>query len=73
MDRSEEYIKLIIVHPKVHFSFCFVYVMYLNIASHSYGKPIKSNYVACVGDFHLRTLESTRSAGERYQDSLDQP
>ena len=38
---SEEYIKVIIVHPKGH-SFCFVYVIYVNIASYLYGKQIKS-------------------------------
>ena len=39
---SEKYIKVIIVHPKVHFFFSFVYVLYLNIASFLYGKQIKS-------------------------------
>ena len=33
VDTSEEDIKVIIVHPTVHFFFSFVYVMYLNIAS----------------------------------------
>ena len=37
----KEYIKVIIVHPTVHF-FSFVFVMYLNIASYLYGKQIKS-------------------------------
>ena len=41
MDTSKEYIKVIIVHPKVHFFFSFVYVMYLNIVSYFYGKQIK--------------------------------
>ena len=39
---SEEYIKVIIVHPKVHFFF--VYVMYLNIACYLYGKQITSKF-----------------------------
>ena len=43
MDTSEEYIKVIIVHPTVHFSLSFVYAKYLNIASYLYGKQIKSN------------------------------
>ena len=43
MDTSEEYIKVIIVHPTVHFSFSFVYAKYLHIASYLYGKQIKSN------------------------------
>ena len=42
MDTSEEYIKVVIVHPTVHFFFSFVYVMYLNIASYLCGKQIKS-------------------------------
>ena len=42
MDTFEEYIKVIIVNPTVHFFFSFVYVMYLNIASYLYGKQIKS-------------------------------
>ena len=44
MDTSEEYIKVIIVHPPLHFSFSFVYVIYLNIASYLYGKQIKSKF-----------------------------
>ena len=43
VDISEEYIKVIIVHPTVHFSFSFVYAKYLHIASYLYGKQIKSN------------------------------
>ena len=43
MDTSEEYIKVIIVYPMVHFSFSFVYAKYLHIASYLYGKQIKSN------------------------------
>ena len=43
VDTSKEYIKVIIVHLTAHFFFSFVYVMYLNIASHVYGKQIKSN------------------------------
>ena len=43
MDTSEEYIKVIIVHPTVHFSFSFVYAKYLHIASYLYGKQMKSN------------------------------
>ena len=42
LDTSEEYIKVIIVHPTVHFSFSFVYAKYLHIASYLYGKQIKS-------------------------------
>ena len=42
MDTSEEYIKVIIVHPTVHFSFSFVYANYLHIASYLHGKQIKS-------------------------------
>ena len=42
MDTSEEYIKVVIVHPTVHFFFLIVYVMYLNIASYLCGKQIKS-------------------------------
>ena len=34
MDTSKEYIKDIIVHPKVHFFFFLCYVRYLNIASY---------------------------------------
>ena len=41
MDTSEEYIKVIFVHPNVHFFFL-LFIMYLNIASHLYGKQIKS-------------------------------
>ena len=43
MDTSEEYIKVVIVHPTVHFFFSFVNVMHLNVASYLYGKQIKSN------------------------------
>ena len=43
MDTSEEYIiKVVIMHPTVHFFFYFVYVIYLNIVSYLYGKQIKS-------------------------------
>ena len=43
MDISEEDIKVVIVHPTVHFFFfSFVYAMYLNIASYLNGKKIKS-------------------------------
>ena len=42
VDTSEEYIKVIIVHPTVHFSF-FCVCKYLHIASYLYGKQIKSN------------------------------
>ena len=42
MDTSEEYIKVIIVHPKGQDFFSFVNVMYLKIASYLYGKQIKS-------------------------------
>ena len=41
MDTSEEYIKVIIVHPPLHF-FSFSYVIYLTIASYLNGKQIKS-------------------------------
>ena len=43
VDTSEEYIKVIIVHPTVHFSLSFVYAKYLHIASYLYGKQMKSN------------------------------
>ena len=43
VDTSEEYIKVIIVHPTVHFSFSFVHAKYLHIASYLYEKQIKSN------------------------------
>ena len=47
VETSEEYSKVIIVHPTVHFFFFFffffVYVIYLNIVSYSYGKQIMSN------------------------------
>ena len=45
MDTSEEYIKVIIVHPTVHISFSFLYAKYLHIASYLYGKQIQSNLV----------------------------
>ena len=38
MNTSEEYIKVTIVHPTVHFFF----LLYINIASYLYGKQIKS-------------------------------
>ena len=38
---SKEYIKVIIVHEKMHFLIP-VYEMYVNIASYLYGKQIKS-------------------------------
>ena len=44
MDTSGEYIKVIIVHPTVHFFFSSVYVMHLNITSFLYGKQIKSKF-----------------------------
>ena len=46
MDTSEEYINVIIVH--LYFFFSLVYVMYLNIASYSYGKR-NGNHTSVYG------------------------
>ena len=53
MDTYEEYFKVIIVHPNLHF-FYFVYVRYLSIASYLYRKQIKSklgNKLFFMNDF----------------------
>ena len=47
VDNSEDYIKVIIEHPTVHFSLCSlynVYILYLNIASYLYWKQIKLRF-----------------------------
>ena len=44
MDTSEEYIKIIIVHPNVHFFFRLFMKCILNIASYLYVKQIKSKF-----------------------------
>ena len=65
--------KVIILHPNVHFLFSFVYVMYLNISSCLYGQQINLIVKVCkevvfMNDFHLFSLEYASSTSVPYHD-----
>ena len=70
VDTSEEYIKVVIVHPTVHFLFLFI----CNVSKYCFLFMWKANKVEVgecdvfMNDYHLCTLETARSQRVLYQD-----